>query len=148
MFQYSPRPGTVAADLVDDVPRAEKERRNQVLLAIQEELCIQKNRSLVGTTQEVLVEGVSQKDDTRLSGRTVHHRIVHFDRPRAGDGEGGGLDLVGRYVPVRIERAMAHSLIGVRMAETACEHGAHDREEHGREDHGPGDRAHGAAVAS
>lgn len=151
VFQYSPRPGTVAADLVDDVPREEKERRNQVLLAIQDELCIRKNRSLVGTTQEVLVEGESQKDASRLTGRTVHHRLVHFDRPRADDGSSGGLDLVGRYVPVRIERAMAHSLIGTRLAENACEHGAHDRDEHAAGsagEAGSGNGAHGAAVAS
>lgn len=124
VFQYSPRPGTVAAGLVDDVPKAEKERRNQVLLAIQEELCIQKHRALVGTTQEVLVEGESPKDATRLTGRTVHHRIVHFDRPQHG-----GLDLVGRYVPVRIEQSMAHSLVGKRLAENEAEHGRGDREE-------------------
>ncbi len=135
VFQYSPRPGTVAADLVDDVPKAEKERRNQVLLAIQEELCMQKHNALVGTTQEVLVEGESPKDASRLTGRTVHHRIVHFDRP-----QDGGLDLVGRYVPVRIQQAMAHSLVGVRLAENEAEHGRGDREEHGdRHAHG----AHG-----
>ncbi len=124
VFQYSPRPGTVAAGLVDDVSKAEKERRNQVLLTIQDSLCVQKNNALVGTTQEVLVEGESPKDATRLSGRTVHHRIVHFDRP-----QDGGLDLVGRYVPVRIEQAMAHSLVGKRLAENEAEHGRGDREE-------------------
>src|SRR6185436_14293291 len=78
VFKYSPRPGTVAADtLVDDVPEAEKERRNQVLLAAQEELCAAQNRALLGSVQEVLVEGDS-KVDGRMSGRTVHHRLVHF----------------------------------------------------------------------
>jgi tRNA-2-methylthio-N6-dimethylallyladenosine synthase len=124
VFQYSPRPGTVAAALVDDVPKAEKDRRNQVLLAIQDDLCAKKHNALIGTTQEVLVEGESPKDATRLTGRTVHHRIVHFDRP-----QDGGLDLVGRYVPVRIEQAMAHSLVGKRLAENEAEHGHGDREE-------------------
>ncbi|MEQ1632521.1 MAG: tRNA (N6-isopentenyl adenosine(37)-C2)-methylthiotransferase MiaB [Planctomycetota bacterium] len=124
VFQYSPRPGTVAADLQDDVPRAEKERRNQVMLALQDEICDEKHKALLGTTQEVLVEGESPKDASRLTGRTVHHRIVHFDRP-----EDGGLDLVSRYVPVRIEQAMTHSLIGRRLHETDAEHGLRDREE-------------------
>ena len=139
IFQYSPRPGTVAAELVDDVPKAEKERRNQVLLAIQDELCTQKHNALVGTTQEVLVEGESPKDASRLTGRTVHHRIVHFNRP-----QDGGLDLVGRYVPVRIEQAMTHSLIGVRLAENEAEHGRGDREEHG-DRHAHGDHSHDGA---
>ncbi|MCA8973172.1 MAG: tRNA (N6-isopentenyl adenosine(37)-C2)-methylthiotransferase MiaB, partial [Planctomycetes bacterium] len=70
VFKYSPRPGTVAADLVDDVAEAEKERRNQVLLAVQEELTLARNRALVGATVEVLVEGPS-KVAGRLSGRTA-----------------------------------------------------------------------------
>ena len=122
-----------------DVPKAEKERRNQVLLAIQDELCTQKHNALVGTTQEVLVEGESPKDASRLTGRTVHHRIVHFNRP-----QDGGLDLVGRYVPVRIEQAMTHSLIGVRLAENEAEHGRGDREEHG-DRHAHGDHSHDGA---
>jgi len=142
IFQYSPRPGTVASSLVDDVPKEEKERRNQVLLAIQDELCAQKNRALLGTTQEVLVEGESPKDATRLTGRTVHHRIVHFERPADG-----GLDLVGHYVPVRIEQAMTHSLIGVRLSETDAEKGAFDRDEHG-EGHSRSAHSHEPARAS
>ena len=124
VFQYSPRPGTVAAGLEDDVPKSEKERRNQVLLAVQEEICLEKHRALVGSVQEVLVEGRSPKDPTRLSGRTQHHRIVHFAAPAEG-----AADLVSRYVPVRIDRAQAHSLIGTMLAETAAQEGSMDRDE-------------------
>lgn len=120
VFKYSPRPGTVAADLPDDVPEAEKERRNQVLLAAQAEITLQKNRALVGQTVEVLVEGHS-KVDGRLSGRTAHHRLVHFAST--------DLDLVGQYVPVRITEALAHSCIGELLPATAAQEGAHDRSE-------------------
>lgn len=121
VFQYSPRPGTVASELADDVPTAEKERRNQVLLQAQEAIGLDKHRRLVGTVQEVLVEGPSPKAPGRLTGRTPHHRIVHFDA--------GGDGLVGRYVPVRITRAQAHSLLGERLDEHSSEAGAHDRRE-------------------
>ncbi len=117
VFKYSPRPGTVAAELVDDVPDTEKERRNQVLLAAQEVLTVAKNRALVGRTVEVLVEGDS-KVDGRFSGRTEHHRLVHFaatDR-----------DLIGRYVPVRVTEALSHSVVGELLPENAAEAGAHD----------------------
>ena len=117
VFKYSPRPGTVAAELQDDVPDAEKERRNQVLLAAQEELTLAKNRALVGSTVEVLVEGES-KVAGRLSGRTAHHRLVHF----AAAAE----DLVGQYVPVRVTEALAHSVVGELLPHTAGQAGAHD----------------------
>jgi tRNA-2-methylthio-N6-dimethylallyladenosine synthase len=120
VFKYSPRPGTVAAELPDDVPEAEKERRNAVLLATQEQLTIAKHEALVGRTVEVLVEGDS-KVDGRFSGRTAHHRLVHFaahDR-----------DLIGQYVPVRITEALAHSCVGERLAADAAQEGAHDRAE-------------------
>lgn len=120
VFKYSPRPGTVAAELVDDVPDAEKERRNQVLLDAQSALTLAKNRSLVGTTVEVLVEGES-KVDGRLSGRTAHHRLVHF--PSTDH------DLLGQYVPVRITEALAHSVVGELLGPTAAEAGAHDAAE-------------------
>ncbi|HLQ37199.1 MAG TPA: tRNA (N6-isopentenyl adenosine(37)-C2)-methylthiotransferase MiaB, partial [Planctomycetota bacterium] len=121
VFKYSPRPGTVAAEqLVDDVPEAEKERRNQVLLQLQGELSRARNQALVGSVQQVLVEGDS-KIDGRMSGRTVHHRIVHFD---ARDP-----DLVGRYLPVRVTAALRHSVVGELLPETAAEEGPHDRVE-------------------
>lgn len=120
VFKYSPRPGTLAAEHKDDVPEAEKERRNAVLLATQEVITARQLGALVGRTLEVLVEGES-KVDGRLSGRTVHHRLVHFDSRDA--------NLVGQYVPVRVTAALGHSLIGDRLADDAAEAGAHDRVE-------------------
>ncbi|MCY2956827.1 MAG: tRNA (N6-isopentenyl adenosine(37)-C2)-methylthiotransferase MiaB [Planctomycetota bacterium] len=121
IFKYSPRPGTVAAELADDVPLAIKEARNQELLNVQEEITQRQHIALIGSTQEVLVEGPSQSDPLRLSGRTAHHRIVHFD--------GFSEDLVGRYVPVRIRAALGHSLLGDKLGETDAEQGVHDKVE-------------------
>ncbi|MBK8976689.1 MAG: MiaB/RimO family radical SAM methylthiotransferase [Planctomycetes bacterium] len=113
VFKYSPRPGTRAADeLADTVPESVKSERNARLLAVQERHTREKNATLVGTIQEVLVEGDS-KVDGRLSGRTRHHRIVHFAASERR--------LIGRYVPVRIEQALGHSLVGRLLAEDAAE---------------------------
>ena len=120
VFKYSPRPGTLSSDLEDDVPTKEKERRNQVLLAVQEELSSAKNRALVGREVEVLVEGPS-KVAGRMTGRTAQHRLVHFDSEDHG--------LVGEYVPVRVTEALAHSCVGTLLPHDAAEEGAHDRAE-------------------
>ena len=106
VFKYSPRPGTVAAELTDDVPDRDKERRNQILLAVQEELTMARNRALVGQTVEVLVEGPS-KVAGRLTGRTSHHRLVHFPADPA---------LIGDFASVRVTEALAHSVIGEVIA--------------------------------
>lgn len=103
VFKYSPRPGTVAHDQADDVPEAEKARRNQLLLQVQDEHSQAHNERQVGRVLEVLVEGPS-KVDGRLSGRCPSHRLVHFP---------GEADLlVGAYVSVRVTTALSHSLVG------------------------------------
>lgn len=114
VFKYSPRPGTVAAALADDVPEADKQRRNQVLLELQAEHSLAMNRALEGSVQEVLVEG--EGDPGGMTGRTAQHKIVHF---AAADPA-----LVGCYVPVRIQRGNAHSLVGEMLA-----HDSHQGEE-------------------
>jgi tRNA-2-methylthio-N6-dimethylallyladenosine synthase len=61
------------------------------------------SQAMVGSTQRVLVEGTSKKDDRQLSGRTENNRVVNFDgHPR----------LVGHFVDVRITEALSHSLRG------------------------------------
>lgn len=110
VFKYSPRPLTVSADLMqDDVTDETKRRRNQELLAIQEGVSLEKNRSLVGRVVEVLVEGPSKKRSDRYTGRTSRNRIVHFanDDPAR----------VGRYVSVRIREATPYSLAGELVRE-------------------------------
>ena len=88
VFKYSPRPGTRSASLPDDVPDAEKERRDQVLLADQEMRGQMRNDRLVGTVREVIAEGPSRRNAERWSGRDSGNRIVVFDPPpglHAGD---------------------------------------------------------------
>jgi len=103
IFKYSPRPGTSAAELVDDVVDAEKARRNAVLLEVQGRHSAERHRELVGSVAEVLVEGWS-KVAGRMTGRTMQHRLVHF--PTAD------VSLIGRYVSVRITEGLAHSMLG------------------------------------
>ena len=115
IFKYSPRPGTKAFDRqVDDVPEAVKKERNNVLLEAQAEVSLAGNRRFIGSRQQVLVEGLSTRDEKRavnpgpdgvaqLTGRTMCDRIVVFDAP---------LRLVGRLVDVDIQAAGAWSLAG------------------------------------
>ena len=116
IFKYSPRPGTKAYDrLPDDVPEDVKKARNQALLEAQAEVSLAGNRAFVGTRQQVLVEGLSTRDEKKavqpgpdgvaqLTGRTMCDRIVVFDAP---------LRLVGRLVDVDITAAGAWSLAGL-----------------------------------
>ncbi|MBR4354937.1 MAG: tRNA (N6-isopentenyl adenosine(37)-C2)-methylthiotransferase MiaB [Kiritimatiellae bacterium] len=106
VFKYSPRPGTRSAKLPDDVPKEEKERRNQVLLADQEARGLARNRQLVGTVRDVMVEGPSKRNPARYSGRDGGNRIVVWD----GKGTPGSL------VKVHILDAHAQILIGETVA--------------------------------
>lgn len=103
-FIYSPRPGTPAADLPDDVPMEEKKERLQILQSriIQNTQAI--SRRMVGTEQRILVEGFAKKDPGQLQGRTENNRVVNF---RSSD-----LSLIGRFAKVKIAEAYANSLLG------------------------------------
>jgi len=104
IFKYSPRPGTRAAAMRDDVPTAEKMRRNKVLLADQDRRCTASNNRLVDSVQEVLVEGESLRNASRWAGRTRTNKIVVF-APVPGI-------KAGDVVSVRVERAMPQTLYG------------------------------------
>jgi tRNA-2-methylthio-N6-dimethylallyladenosine synthase len=104
IFKYSPRPDTPAEKWVDDVPAAEKMRRNQVLLADQEQRGLTVNGRAVGKTVQVLVEGVSLRNSSRWSGRTRTNKIVIFE-PSNGMA-------VGDLIDVDVGRAMAQTLYG------------------------------------
>jgi len=106
VFKYSPRPGTRSAALPDDVPVAEKERRDQVLLADQELRGQRRNDALVGTVREVMVEGPSKRNKSRWSGRDGGNRIVVWD-----DAEGVSAN-VGDLVRVEITEAHPQILVG------------------------------------
>jgi tRNA-2-methylthio-N6-dimethylallyladenosine synthase len=123
-FIYSDRPQAPATFLPDKIPFAEKRERLQELLRFQDAITRSKNAALVGTVQEVMVEGVSKRQASRgggsapqWTGRTPGNKVVNFT---SGDGPGGSGGIrPGRLVPVRIERVLAHSLRGVHAAETA-----------------------------
>ena len=108
IFKYSPRPGTRSAAMTDDVPKEEKERRDQVLLADQEKRGLKRNGALVGTVREVLVEGPSKRNKSRLSGRDGGNRIVVWDI-----GDGACRTAAGALLQVRITDAHAQILRGV-----------------------------------
>ncbi len=102
-FIYSPRPGTPAAQLVDNIPADEKSRRLQHLQATINANARRISEAMVGTVQTVLVDGTSKKDPRQLAGRTENNRVVNFDgQPR----------LIGQFVQVRITEAMPNSLRG------------------------------------
>jgi tRNA-2-methylthio-N6-dimethylallyladenosine synthase len=114
IFKYSPREGTKADDLYpDDVPEAVKKRRNNDLLAVQNEICRQDNRPFVGRTVEILVEGPSKTavkqgqeqsgGPIQMTGRTTCDRIVVFD---------GNERQAGHLLPVEIEEASPFTLFG------------------------------------
>ncbi len=98
-FAYSTRPGTTALRLADDVAEDEKRRRLHVLNGHQQQWQRRRHAALVGTRDEVLVETVD--GNGRVSGRTPHFRIVHFD---------GAAELVGRFVPVEITASGPNAL--------------------------------------
>ncbi|HET7670479.1 MAG TPA: tRNA (N6-isopentenyl adenosine(37)-C2)-methylthiotransferase MiaB [Burkholderiales bacterium] len=104
-FAYSPRPGTPAAELPDQVPEAVKSERLQRLQAQVQSQAHAVSQRMVGGVERVLVEGLSKRGSD-LAGRTGNNRIVNFPGP-AG--------LVDRFVEVRISEARAHSLRGERV---------------------------------
>ncbi|MFW6152539.1 MAG: tRNA (N6-isopentenyl adenosine(37)-C2)-methylthiotransferase MiaB [Verrucomicrobiota bacterium] len=80
IFKYSPRPHTDAFEMKDDVPEEEKLRRNKLLLADQDRRVTEINNRLIGQEVEVLVEGVSKRNNRRMSGRTRSNKVALFDR--------------------------------------------------------------------
>ena len=106
-FAYSPRPGTPAADLADQVPAAIKQSRLARLQARLDELYRGYSEEMIGTTQRVLVEGHARKDRSELSGRAENNRIVNFP---------GDSRLIGSFIDVAITAALPHSLRGAIAA--------------------------------
>ncbi len=109
-FIYSPRPGTPAALLPDDVPLEVKKERLARLQQLLQSQAQSYSRRLVGTTQRVLVAGPSRKDPGQLAGRTECNRVVNF---------AGESDWIGTFVDVKITEALPNSLRGepVRQAQ-------------------------------
>ena len=104
VFRYSQRHNTPAAEMPDQLSEAEKESRNQRLLEVINRIAIAKNAALVGTTQQVLCEGPSKTNATRLTGRSPHNKIVIFD--------GDPHHLTGKLVDILIDECGGFSLFG------------------------------------
>ena len=102
-FVYSARPGTPAADLLDDTPGAEKSQRLYQLQKRIDELFSGYSQAMVGQVERVLIESVSKKSAVELAGRCENMRVVNFP---------GNARLIGEYVDVKITEAAAHSLRG------------------------------------
>ena len=102
-FIYSPRPGTPAAFIPDEITKDAKKHRLQVLQDRILQQAMQISRKMVGTTQRILVEGFSRKSDADMSGRTENNRVVNF----AGDES-----LTGQFIDVEITTALNNSLKG------------------------------------
>ncbi len=102
-FKYSPRPGTKAADYVDDVAMEAKVERLAILQSEQKKITFRNNRRRVGQTYEVLIDATSRHNPEQIHGRTQHFAIVNFK---------GSADMIGSSVPVRITRANQNSLTG------------------------------------
>jgi tRNA-2-methylthio-N6-dimethylallyladenosine synthase len=108
-FQYSIRPGTPAAAMLGQIPKAVVQERYERLLAVQEELSWAQNLKLMGGTVEVLVaQGEGRKDaaTARLSGRARDNRLVHFAVPKGAD-----VPRPGDVVEVNVTRAAPHHLV-------------------------------------
>ena len=106
-FMYSARPGTPAAGLDDPVPQEVKQERlarlKQKLDALEQRI----SRSMVGSIQQILVEGPSKKNPSELAGRTSNNRTVNFP---------GSARLAGHIVDMRITEALTHTLRGEIVA--------------------------------
>ncbi|MDH5778062.1 MAG: TRAM domain-containing protein, partial [Gammaproteobacteria bacterium] len=102
-FVYSPRPGTPASSLPDDVPAEEKKQRLALLQARISQKATEISQAMIGSTQRILVTGPSRKDPNELSGRTENNRVINFK---------GDSQLTGDFVNVTITEARPNSLRG------------------------------------
>ena len=102
-FIYSPRKGTPAAEMADQVPSEVQHARFDRLLALQKEIGAKKNQELIGKPLRVLCDGVSQSNPNLYSGRTDGNKIAFFE---------GVPENTGRFITFCADRADAFSLYG------------------------------------
>jgi tRNA-2-methylthio-N6-dimethylallyladenosine synthase len=105
-FKFSKRPDTKALDLPDHIDEPTKSGRLSRILELQESITFLKNKALEGKVVDTLVEGVSETDDTKLTGRSRTNKIVNY----CGDKKD-----IGQFVNIKISRAQQHSLYGKRV---------------------------------
>ncbi len=104
IFRYSKRKNTPAAEMHDQIADSIKEERNQDLLAMVNQIAMEKNQLQVGTTQEVLCTGGSKKDPNKMTSRTSQNKIVIFD--------GKAERMSGQILPIKIEKSSGFTLFG------------------------------------
>jgi len=102
-FIYSPRPGTVAAELPDDISLVEKKQRLSKLQTLLTQQANSYSEAMVGTIQDVLILGFSRKDTRQLTGRTENNRIVNFTADKS---------LIGQMTKVEITTVLRNCLLG------------------------------------
>jgi tRNA-2-methylthio-N6-dimethylallyladenosine synthase len=109
-FIYSPREGTPAAEMADDVPYEEKQKRLVRLNELIAELSFKHHQELIGQVVEVLVEGESKNNSNVLSGRTRSNKLIHFE---------GNKEWIGQFVQVRVTEAktwyIKAEVVGAKM---------------------------------
>ena len=103
-FIYSPRPGTPATKLADPTPMAEKKERLSTLQAALNTFHQEQSKDMVGGIEKCLVTGVAKKSPDQLQARTECNRVVNFDFNELG--------YIGKIVDIKIEKALANSLLG------------------------------------
>jgi tRNA-2-methylthio-N6-dimethylallyladenosine synthase len=106
-FIYSPRPGTPASSLPDDVPVEVKKERLQILQSRINQQTHTISENMLGTVQRILVTRASKKDETEISGRTENNRVVNFKADKS---------LIGQFVDVKITDVYSNSLRGELVA--------------------------------
>lgn len=102
-FIYSPRPGTPAAQLPDNVPIEVKKQRLSILQQRINQNARLISDSMIGTIQKVIVDGPAAKNPDQICGRTENNRVVNFN---------GDKELAGKLVSVRVTEALTYSLRG------------------------------------
>ena len=125
-FKYSDRPNAPAARFPNKISENEKKDRLSRVLELQKTITGRRNNALIGTVQNVLVDGHSKRNDklksVQWSGRTPINKIVNFTDD--GIGRTSGKALTGRMVSVRIDAALTHSLRGKPISDEPSPHGS------------------------
>ncbi len=102
-FIYSPRKGTPAAEMEDQIPKSVQSERFARLLKLQETIGLEKNEQLIGKTLRVLCDGESKNNKLLYSGRTEGNKIAFFE---------GTAEDVGHFIDVTVERVDPYALYG------------------------------------
>ena len=105
-FIFSPRPGTPAANLIDDTPYEVKLKRLQTLLALIDSQGEKISQAMLGNTETILVEGLA-KDGINLQGRSANNRVIHLEAPDQNKD-----DWIGKMIEVKIIEVLNYTLRG------------------------------------